>query len=133
MELFKADIRPSSILTQSAFENAMKVGMAVGGSTNMVLHIMAMAYEANTKVDFDLWDRLSRETPTLVKLAPSGPWGVTDLNDAGGVPAVLKALGDGITDEATTVSGKTIGDFFSPITIRAATRLGMNYEEPKKK
>jgi len=110
MELFKADIRPSSILTQSAFENAMKVGMAVGGSTNMVLHMMAMAYEANTKVDFDLWDRLSRETPTLVKLAPSGPWGVTDLNDAGGVPAVLKALGDGITGEAPTVSGKTIGE-----------------------
>ena len=93
MEMVAEDLRPSRILTREAFENAMRVGMAVGGSTNMVLHMIAMAKEAGVEVSFDSWDRLSRETPTLVKLAPSGPWGVTELGDAGGVPAVMKALG----------------------------------------
>jgi len=110
MELLAADVRPSKILTQDAFENAMRVGLAVGGSTNMVLHFIAMAKEAGVDVSFETWDRLSRETPTLVKLAPSGPWGVTDLNDAGGVPAVMKALGDRVKRTATTVSGRSVGE-----------------------
>ena len=75
MELLEDDLRPSRILTGKAFENAMRVGMAVGGSTNMVLHMIAMAKEAGVKVSFDTWDRLSRETPTLVKLAPVGSLG----------------------------------------------------------
>ena len=93
MDLLRDDVRPSKILTKAAFENAMRVGMAVGGSTNMVLHFMAMAKEAGVDVSFDTWDNLSRSTPTLVKLAPSGPWGVTEMNDAGGVPGVMKGLG----------------------------------------
>jgi dihydroxy-acid dehydratase len=110
MELLRNDVRPSSILTRAAFLNAMRVGMAVGGSTNMVLHFIAMAKEAGVDVSFETWDELSRSTPTLVKLAPSGPWGVTDLNNAGGVPCVMKALGDRIDREALTVSGKTAGE-----------------------
>ena len=110
MELVRDDLRPSEILTQYSFENAMRVGLAVGGSTNMVLHMIAMAKEAGVEVSFDTWDRLSRETPTLVKLAPSGPWGVTDLGEAGGTPAVMKALGDLIHLEAPTVSGTTTGE-----------------------
>lgn len=109
MELLADDIRPSKILTRDAFENAMRVGMAVGGSTNMVLHMIAMALEADIDVSFDTWDQLSRSTPTLVKLAPSGPWGVTEMNEAGGVPAVMKALGDRINRGTMTVSGKTAG------------------------
>jgi dihydroxy-acid dehydratase len=109
MDLLAQDIRPSKILTKDAFENAMRVGMAVGGSTNMVLHFMAMAKEAGVEVSFETWDALSRTTPTLVKLAPSGPWGVTELNTAGGVPAVMKALGRRIHQGAITVSGKTVG------------------------
>ena len=109
MDLLAQDIRPSKILTKDAFENAMRVGMAVGGSTNMVLHFMAMAKEAGVEVSFETWDALSRTTPTLVKLAPSGPWGVTELNTAGGVPAVMKALGKRIHQGALTVSGKTVG------------------------
>jgi dihydroxy-acid dehydratase len=109
MQLLADDVRPSKILTQAAFENAMRVGLAVGGSTNMVLHFIAMAKEAGVDVSFDTWDGLSRTTPTLVKLAPSGPWGVTDLNEAGGVPAVLKALGSRITRDCVTVSGRSIG------------------------
>ncbi|MDD9993284.1 MAG: dihydroxy-acid dehydratase [Rhodospirillales bacterium] len=107
MELVRDDLRPSDILTRYSFENAMRVGLAVGGSTNMVLHMIAMAKEAGVEVSFDTWDRLSRETPTLVKLAPSGPWGVTELGEAGGTPAVMKALGELIHLEAPTVSGAT--------------------------
>ena len=110
MELVREDVRPSQILTPETFENAMRVGMAVGGSTNMVLHMIAMAKEAGVEVDFDTWDRLSRDTPTLVKLAPSGLWGVTDLGDAGGVPAVMRALGNLIYPGTTTVSGRTTGE-----------------------
>ena len=110
MGLVREDLRPSRILTREAFENAMRVGMAVGGSTNMVLHMIAMAKEAGVEVTFETWDRLSRETPTLVKLAPSGPWGVTDLGDAGGVPAVMRALGNLIHLGTETVSGKTAGE-----------------------
>ena len=110
MELLKEDVRPSMILTPEAFENAMRVGLAVGGSTNMVLHMMAMAKEAGVEVSFETWDRLSRDTPTLVKLAPSGPWGVTEFGEAGGVPAVMKALGDLVHPRTVTVSGKTTGE-----------------------
>jgi dihydroxy-acid dehydratase len=117
MELLANDIRPSKILTKEAFENAMRVGMAVGGSTNMVLHFIAMAKEAGVDVSFDTWDALSRTTPTLVKLAPSGPWGVTELNTAGGVPAVMKGLGDRINRGALTVSGKTVGEIVGEAVI----------------
>ncbi len=109
MELLKQNIRPSDILTKKAFENAMRVGMAVGGSTNMVLHMIAMGKEAEIDISFETWDALSRTTPTLVKIAPSGPWGVTDVNSAGGVPAILKALGSSIHHDCINVGGQTIG------------------------
>ena len=118
MELLEEDLRPSRILTSEAFENAMRVGMAVGGSTNMVLHMIAMAKEAGVELSFDVWDRLSRDTPTLVKLAPSGPWGVTDLGEAGGVPAVMKALEGLIHPGVPTVSGKNTGELVDQAAIQ---------------
>ena len=118
MELLEDDLRPSRILTSEAFENAMRVGMAVGGSTNMVLHMIAMAKEAGVELSFDVWDRLSRDTPTLVKLAPSGPWGVTDLGEAGGVPAVMKALEGLIHPGVPTVSGKNTGELVDQAAIQ---------------
>ncbi len=117
MELVREGVRPSEILTRGAFENAMRVGLAVGGSTNMVLHMIAMAKEAGVDVSFDTWDRLSRQTPTLVKLAPSGPWGVTELGEAGGTPAVMKALGDLIHADTSTVSGRTTGELIAQAEI----------------
>jgi dihydroxy-acid dehydratase len=108
IDLIAQDVRPSKILTKESFENAMRVGLAVGGSTNMVLHLIAMGKEAGVEVTFETWDSLSRTTPTLIKLAPSGPWGVTDLNDAGGVPAVMKMLGERINKDSLTVSGERI-------------------------
>jgi dihydroxy-acid dehydratase len=108
IDLIAQDVRPSRILTKESFENAMRVGLAVGGSTNMVLHLIAMGKEAGIEVTFETWDALSRTTPTLIKLAPSGRWGVTDLNDAGGVPAVMKMLGERINKHSLTVSGERI-------------------------
>ena len=110
MELVRDNLRPSDILTRHSFENAMRVGLAVGGSTNMVLHMIAMAREAGVELSFDTWDRLSRETPTLVKLAPSGPWGVTEFGESGGTPALMKALGYLIHPETLTVTGTTTGE-----------------------
>ena len=121
MRLVAEDVRPSRLLTAAAFENAMRVGMAVGGSTNMVLHMIAMAREAGVGVSFETWDRLSRDTPTLVKLAPSGPWGVTELGEAGGVPAVMKALGPLLQREAGSVAGLTIGEIADAATILDST------------
>ena len=83
----------------------------------MVLHTIAMASEAGVKIDFDTWDKLSRVSPTLCKLAPSGPWGVTELGEAGGVPAVLKALGGLANGDCITVSGKTVGELADAASI----------------
>lgn len=110
VELIREDVRPSHILTAAAFENALRVSLAVSGSTNLVLHFIAMAKEAGIVLDFDFIDRIGRSTPTLAKLAPSGPWGVTELGAAGGVPAVLRELGELIDGSTMTVSGKTTGD-----------------------
>lgn len=110
VELIREDVRPSQILTQAAFENSLRVSLAVSGSTNLVLHFIAMAKEAGIDLDFDFIDRIGRSTPTLAKLSPSGPWGVTELGAAGGVPAVLRELGDLVDGSTITVSGKTTGD-----------------------
>jgi dihydroxy-acid dehydratase len=110
VELVREDVRPRQILTRAAFENALRVALAVSGSTNLVLHFIAMAKEAGIDLDFDVIDTVGRSTPTLAKLAPSGPWGVTELGAAGGVPAVLKELGDLIDPTTTTVSGRTTGE-----------------------
>ncbi|MBP8532291.1 dihydroxy-acid dehydratase [Streptomyces sp. MK37H] len=110
VDLFRENVRPSDILTPAAFENALRVALSVSGSTNLVLHFIAMAKEAGVELDFSFIDKIGRETPTLAKLAPSGPWGVTELGEAGGVPAVLKELGDLIHGDTITVSGKTTGE-----------------------
>lgn len=109
-DLVRDDVRPSAILTAEAFENALRVALSVSGSTNLVLHFIAMAAEAGVTIDFDVIDRVGRGTPTLAKIAPSGPWGVSELGHAGGVPAVLKELGDLIHRDAPTVSGRTAGE-----------------------
>lgn len=129
LDLIRDDIRPSKLLTRHAFENAMRVGMSVGGSTNMVLHFIAMAKEAGIDISFESWDALSRTTPTLVKLAPSGPWGVTELNEAGGVPAVMKALGPLIKQDALNVSGKTAGEIAAAASIEN-TEVIRTYDDP---
>ncbi len=111
MELWKREITPAQILTREAFENAIRVDMAIGGSTNTILHLMALADEAGVGIDLDLFDRMSRTTPRLCSFSPSGPYFIKDLYEAGGLGAVMKELSrkDLLHLDALTVSGETIG------------------------
>ena len=110
VEMVHEDLRLSQILTREAFENAVRVVGAIGGSTNSVIHLLAIA--GRMGVDFQLadWDRLGREVPCLVNLMPSGKYLMEDFYYAGGVPAVIRELGDLIHREALTVNGRTIGE-----------------------
>jgi len=94
-------------MTKQAFENAIRVDMAMGGSTNTVLHIPAIAREAGVDIDIDLFDAIARETPNLCKIIPAGPYEMADIDRAGGIPAVLNRLQAMIKD-SPTVNGKSI-------------------------
>jgi L-arabonate dehydrase len=110
VEMVRDDLRISQILTRQAFENAIVVNGAVGGSTNAVIHLLAIAGRVGLKVTLDDWDRLGRNVPTLVDLMPSGRFLMEDFFYAGGVPAVIRALDERklIHRDARTVNGKTI-------------------------
>ncbi|MCL2513137.1 MAG: dihydroxy-acid dehydratase [Oscillospiraceae bacterium] len=110
VELAKYDVKPSDILTEASFENAIKLDMMLGCSTNTALHLPALAHEAGFKFNIDDFDRLSRTTPHIVKLSPSGTHLMQDLDVAGGVSGVLKqAIEAEIIDGASeTVTGKTL-------------------------
>lgn len=117
VELIKEDIRPRDILVFEAFENAIRVDMALGGSTNTVLHLPAIASQLGIELPLELFDRLSRETPHLCNMDPAGPYTVKDLDEAGGIPAVLKELGNSIHGEVLTVTGKTLGENIRTSTV----------------
>lgn len=106
-ELVKKKITPRKIMTFKAFENAIKVDMALGGSTNTVLHIPAIAHEAEVKLPLELFDQLSKKTHHITDMLPGGRHYLEDLEYAGGIPAVLKRLKSGLNNEST-VSGKKI-------------------------
>jgi L-arabonate dehydrase len=110
VELVREDLRIAQILTRQAFENAIVVNGAVGGSTNAVIHLLAIAGRVGLKVTLDDWDRMGRNVPTLVDLMPSGRFLMEDFYYAGGLPAVIRALGERnlIHRDAVTVNGKTI-------------------------
>jgi L-arabonate dehydrase len=110
VEMVDEDLRLSRILTRPAFENAIRVNGAIGGSTNAVIHLLAMAGRIGVEVSLDDWDRLGRDVPTLLNLMPSGQYLMEDFYYAGGLPAVLRALGEkGLLDkDALTVNGKSI-------------------------
>jgi len=105
--LVKADIKPRDIMTESAFVNAIRVDMAMGGSTNTVLHIPAIAREAGVDIDVNVFDKVSRETPNLCKIIPAGTHEMADIDRAGGIPAVLNRL-KAMIKNSPTVNGKSI-------------------------
>jgi len=105
--LVKEDIKPRDIMKKEAFENAIRVDMAMGGSTNTVLHIPAIAREAGIEIDANLFDEISRTTPNLCSIIPAGDYEMADIDKAGGIPAVLNRLKDIIKDYPT-VNGKSI-------------------------
>ena len=112
MELVEKDIKPSDIMTESAFRNAMAVDMALGCSTNSMLHLPAIAYEAGVDLNLEIANEISRKTPNLCHLAPAGDTFMEDLNEAGGVYAVMNELDKlGILDkECMTVTGFNVGE-----------------------
>ena len=110
LELIKNDVKPRDILTRDAFENAMTVDMAIGGSSNTVLHLTAIAHEAGIEIPLPLFDEISRRTPYITKLSPGGTHHMQDLNEAGGILAVMGELAkrDLLHLDALTVTG-TVG------------------------
>ena len=110
MDLVKRNITARQIVTAASLDNAIRVDMAIGGSTNTVLHIPAIAAEFGLDMDLDRFDRLSRETPHLVNLRPGGPHHILDLERAGGIPAVMKELAPMLSLDALTVTGKSLGE-----------------------
>jgi dihydroxy-acid dehydratase len=105
--LVKEGVQPRQIMTPEAFENAIRVDMAMGGSTNTVLHIPAVAKEAGIEIDVEQFDRISKETPNLCSIIPAGINEMADINDAGGIPAVLNRLKH-MLKESQTINGNSI-------------------------
>jgi len=112
MELYRQNIRPRDIMTEKAFHNALTADMALGCSTNSMLHLPAIANECGIRIDLDMANEISAKTPNLCHLAPAGHTYMEDLNEAGGVYAVLNELSkkDLIYTDCITVTGKTVGE-----------------------
>ena len=108
VEMVEEDLVMSKILTRQAFENAIRANAAIGGSTNAVIHLLALAGRCGVKLELDDWDRIGHDLPCLVDLQPSGQYLMEDFCYAGGLPAVLRELGPVLHHDALTVNGKTI-------------------------
>jgi dihydroxy-acid dehydratase len=112
VRLVERSLRPSAILTRAAFENALAVDMALGGSTNTILHLLAVAAEAGVKLSLERINEISERTPNLCRIDPAGPHYVVDLDEAGGIPAVMMELARGglVDTGALTVTGRSVGE-----------------------
>jgi L-arabonate dehydrase len=110
VEMTREGLRPSQILTRTAFENAIRVNAAIGGSTNAIIHLLAIAGRAGVELELEDFDRLARDVPLLVDLVPSGSYLMEDFHYAGGLPALLRSIGDLLDLAAPTVSGRTLGE-----------------------
>jgi dihydroxy-acid dehydratase len=110
VKLVEKDLKPSQILTKEAFENAIAVDMALGGSTNTTLHLPAIAKEAGVTLPLSTFDEIGRKVPHLCSMIPSGVYAMEDLDQAGGIPAVMKELQSLLNLKQCTVSLKTVGE-----------------------
>lgn len=128
------DLRPSRIITRKSLENAIATICATGGSTNGVLHLLAIAREAGIDLDIDVFDEVSRKTPLIADMKPGGRFVATDLNRAGGVPLVLKRLKDGglLHDDELTVTGQTIGEEADRAEESPGQEVVLTVEDPLK-
>ena len=112
VDMVKEDLKPSDILTLEAFENAIRVNASIGGSTNAVIHLLAIAGRVGIDLTLDDWDRLGRDIPTIVNLMPSGKYLMEEFFYAGGLPVVLRMLGESevLNRDSITVAGTSIWD-----------------------
>ena len=120
VEMVREDLRPSQIITRASIENAIRVLCACAGSTNGVIHLLALARRAGISLDLDDFDRISRETPTLTNVKPSGQYQMAELFEAGGIPAVMRELLPLLHGGALTATGKTVAENLAnvPETLR---------------
>jgi dihydroxy-acid dehydratase len=130
LRMVEADVRPRSIMTREAFENAITVVMATGGSTNAVLHLLAIARSAGVELDIDDFEAIRRRTPVLCDLKPSGRYVATDLHAVGGVPLVMRLLLDAglLHGDCMTVTGRTVAQNLADVA--AAPPAGQDVVRP---
>jgi len=137
VEAIEARRRPSEFLSKESFENAIALQVAIGGSTNAVLHLLAMAAEADVDLSIEEFDEISKRTPKIADLQPGGERVMNDLHEVGGVPVVLNALheADLLHGDALTVTGETIAEALERLDPPAIAELDVDYlypvEEPK--
>ncbi len=130
--LLEADIRPRDIMTREAFENAITTVMALGGSTNAVLHLLAIANEAEVDLTLEDFDEISRRTPHLGDMKPFGKYHMVDLDRIGGIPVVLKALLDAgyLHGDVMTVTGKTMAENLADVVVPTDQDVVLPVDEP---
>lgn len=118
VEMVGEDLTPSRVLTRKAFENAIRTDMAIGGSTNAVVHLLAIAGRAGVKLTLDDFDRISRDTPYIANIKPSGQYLMEDFYYGGGLPCVTKELMPLLHGDALTVSGRSVADDVEGVEVR---------------
>ena len=130
MRLIKDNISVKQIITKKSLENAFRLNLAIGGSTNLVLHALAIAYAGNISFTVDDIDRLSRETPILAQMYPANSKNIYDFDVAGGVPAVMHMLLPLLHADALTITGKTIGEIYGEIEAPQDSEVLRNLGDP---
>lgn len=121
VEMVEEELTARKLLTADAIQNAVIVDLAIGGSTNSTLHLPAIAHELDMELPLSSFNDLNRKIPTLCAIRPSGPYGITDLYRAGGVPAVMKVLADDLHLDAVVATGATWGDILPGVTVMDTT------------
>ena len=124
-DLLEKDIKPRDIMTREAFENAIRVVLAMGGSTNAALHLIAIAHESDVELTLNDFDSLSRTTPYITDLRPGGRFVMSDMDKVGGVPVVMKELASAglIHEDCLTITGKTIGENLAEVETEPDNRV----------
>ncbi|MBT8172404.1 dihydroxy-acid dehydratase, partial [Candidatus Bathyarchaeota archaeon] len=117
VDLVKEKLKPRKILTMDSFSNAIMVDMALGGSTNTVLHVTAIANEAEVNLPLSLFDEIGKRVPHLCNMIPSGPYDLQDLDEAGGIPALMTELQNSLNLNTITITGKTIKENIESATV----------------
>ena len=131
--LLEEDIKPRDIMTKDSFKNAIKVVLSMGGSTNSVLHLLAIAHEAKVKISIDDFDRLSRSTPYITDLRPGGKYVMSDVDRIGGVKVLMKELLSAgiLKGDTMTVTGKTLEENLSDVEIKPDGKVIYNVSSPR--
>jgi len=128
--LVRRGIRPSDIMTREAFENALRVNMAIGGSINSFIHVPAIANELGIAITAQDFDRISDATPYLCNLQPNGPWNLEDLEAVGGIAAVMKVLEPLLHTEVLTVTGRSLKEELADVRVNWDARVDPNVLRP---